>query len=283
MISIGGVNWYVYNNTLLPDIPPHEEVEVSFDVIRSFLNAKKFYFASWTSEFDSKKYYPFWYVIKDEKERLENYPKKVRYEIRKGLKNCVVSICKNPHSHVKDLYQVYRNAYRRYKNVYQGPISFDEFQKYILDYRQGDIWIVESKDRKIIAYMLTKHQIDKFGKLVVNYNVIKLHPEYLELYPSYALIFEANRYYLNEKGVLYVYDGRRSIGHETGIQDWLIKKFHFRKAYCKLNIIYRDDVRFLLRLLFPFRRFVYNFGKGIAKKLSVLLKYEEIRRQCEFY
>jgi len=87
-----------------------------------------------------------------------------------------------------------------------------------------------------------------------------------------------NRYYLNEKNFLYVSDGARSISHQTNIQDFLIEKFKFRKAYCKLNVIYKKDIEILVNTLYPFRELIYKNKNNLFQKLSVLLKQEEIRK-----
>ena len=135
---------------------------------------------------------------------------------------------------------------------------------------------------KIVAFCLTEEKVTRNGS-VVNYSVIKLHPDYLKGYPSYALIYEMNRYYLNEKNVLYVHDGARSLGHETNIHDWLIKKFRFRKAYAKLHVIYRKDIFFLVKVLYSFQSLFYKLETKIplVKKIAILLRHEDIKRRCE--
>jgi hypothetical protein len=115
----------------------------------------------------------------------------------------------------------------------------------------------------------------------INYSTIKFDPTYLKLYPSYALFYEMNRYYLNEQKNLYVNDGAKSISHDTNIQEFLEKKFNFRKAYCKLEIVYRFDIKILVSILYPFKQFIFNINNKIFKKLSVLLRHEEIRRSYE--
>ncbi len=87
-----------------------------------------------------------------------------------------------------------------------------------------------------------------------------------------------NKYYLNEKNFLYVSDGARSLSHQTNIQDFLIRKFRFRKAYCRLHIVYRKDIEFLVNVLYPLKNIIYKSNNKILQKIGVLLKHEEIRR-----
>lgn len=65
-----------------------------------------------------------------------------------------------------------------------------------------------------------------------------------------------NRYYLEELGVKYVNDGARSITEHSNIQPFLIDKFHFRKAYCRLQVKYQWWVGIVVKLLYPFRKLI---------------------------
>jgi len=142
-----------------------------------------------------------------------------------------------------------------------NAIEYDHFAVYM------------KKDNKMVAYSNNIVRNDQ-----VDYATIKFHPDYLRFYSSNALFFEMNRYYLNDCNKLYVNDGTRSIYHETNIQDYLIQKFNFRKAYCKLNVIYRWDIGSTVKLLYPFRGIFYNSQHKMLKKIGVLLKQEEIKR-----
>ena len=65
-----------------------------------------------------------------------------------------------------------------------------------------------------------------------------------------------NQYYLQEKGFRYVTDGARSITEHSHIQDYLIEKFHFRKAYCHLSVYYQWWLKIVVKLLYPFRKII---------------------------
>ena len=87
-----------------------------------------------------------------------------------------------------------------------------------------------------------------------------------------------NEYYLKEMNFDYINDGARSISHETNIQEFLIKKFKFRKAYCKLNVIYNLRIGFLVKLLYSFRLVLKLLNFEPFTKLNILLDQEKIRR-----
>ena len=127
------------------------------------------------------------------------------------------------------------------------PQNKETFQNEILTCENYDFWAVYDLEGVLIAY--SQNLIENNS---INYSTIKFHPKYLKLYPSYALFFEMNQYYLNENNFLYVNDGARSISHDTNIQTFLIDKFIFRKAYCKLHIVYRRDIALAVKVLYLF-------------------------------
>ena len=65
-----------------------------------------------------------------------------------------------------------------------------------------------------------------------------------------------NRHYLEERKVKYVNDGARTITNHSNIQNFLIEKFNFRKAYCRLEIKYKWWLDFAIECLYPFRKII---------------------------
>lgn len=277
-ILLGNVRWVSYHNVLIPKTDPHFEIRLDKSDLKFLLRETRAYFIRWTSGFDSSKAYPFWWVIKDEKEDkdLKNYPAKIRYEIKRGLKNnyCYFLNSKQMMEKIDKLYNIYISAFSRYKNAYVKPLKFNEYREYFLN-NPNDIWVVISKNKE----EYTAYAEVEIMKESVFYKDIKSIPKYLSDYPIYCLIYNMNRYYLNERGYSYVYDGTRSIGHETNIQDWLIKKFKFRRAYCKLHVSYRYDIKIMVKTLYPLRYLFYSCVHSVCSKISVLLRHEEIVRE----
>jgi len=179
-----------------------------------------------------------WYaVICDTFLDLNELPAKNRSEIRRGLKNCAVRMV-DAHLIAEQGYPVYVSAFKRYTGAQIKIITEHQFKKNVLLMKDfNDIrhyWGVFADD-KLIAY--SSNYI--YGTTEVNYATIKFHPDYLKLYPSYALIYAMNKYYLKEKSFEYANDGFRSILHQTNIQNFLIDKFGFKKACTNLNIAYK--------------------------------------------
>ena len=58
-------------------------------------------------------------------------------------------------------------------------------------------------DTMLMSYALdnglTRHGMDDLAFMHFDYSTIKFDPDYLSYYPSYALFFTMNQYYLNEK------------------------------------------------------------------------------------
>ncbi len=271
MIKYKEIKWYFYQGALLPKVQPYVNVVLSKKEQKELLKKSKAFFLRYTNEWDRQES-EFWYVIKDQKEDLESYKSKVRNQIKKGLKNCIVKKV-DRETIAKDGYEIYVSAMNSYKTDL-NIISEKKFCSNKKNLENYDTWAVYAKDTgKMIAYASNRIQNSS-----CNYTEIKFHPKYMKLYPSYALFYEMNHYYLNEKGMAYVDDGARSISHETNIQSFLIDKFKFRKAFVKLHVTYRWDIKLAVILLYPLRALIAKFSHPVLNKISVILKQEEIRR-----
>ena len=272
MIEYKNIKWYKYHGALLPRVAPHQEICLSKKEAKELLKKSSAYFLRYTNEWDRKDG-NFWYVIKDTQEGLDQYKSKIRNQIKRGLKNCIVEKVDKTIIANK-AYNTYIEAFKNY-STFIIPVSDEKFKNSILS-STDDFWAVYNKDGELIAYA---------NNIVENnmchYNSMKFHPEFLNLYPSYALIYTMNEYYLNHKKYRYVSDGARSISHDTNIQDFLIKKFNFRKASVKLNVAYRWDISILVNILFPIRGILKRINHSLITKILVLLKQEEIRRSYE--
>ena len=269
------VAWKYYHGALLPQSAPHIKIELTKEEETELLKLSQAYFLRYVSDWDREEESQFWYVIKDDFGGIEELSSNTRSKVRRGLKQCIVKKVDQTVI-ANEGYDVYRQAFKNY-NTYIKPTDKEAFIKMISASNKCDFWAVYKKDEdKMIAY--SQNFIEENS---VNYSTIKFHPEYLKLYPSYALFFTMNQYYLNEKNFLYVNDGARSISHDTNIQDFLIQKFKFRKAYCKLHIVYRWDVGSAVKVLYLLKLVIPQINSKIFNKVSVLLKQEEIRRSFE--
>ena len=207
----------------------------------------------WTDGFQLSDSISDWYsVICREHKALEDITDgKRRSELRRALRECDVRLVDAEEIALKG-YETYCAASLSYRNNYFIMPDEQEFRRRVMtDLPFGDVrdqWGVYC-DGKMVGF----GQNLLYDKIEVDYTQIKLHPLYLNRYSAYALIYKMNEYYLMQQGFQYVNDGFRSISHETGIQDFLIKKFGFEKAYTNLNVYYRPPIGQLLKIARPFR------------------------------
>ncbi len=174
-----------------------------------------------------------------------------RSKIRRGLKNCSVRQV--------EVQEIAQNGYETYcaalgnygKRADTLPTPEAFARRVMTDEPFGDIrhqWAVYHEGQ-----MVGFAQNLLYDKAEVDYTLIKLHPKYLNRYSSYALFYSMNEHYLSREGFQYVNDGFRSVSHETGIQEFLVKEFGFQKEKTGLHVYYRPPLGPLLKMARPFR------------------------------
>jgi len=266
------VNWVRYQGMLIPDIPPHQMVDLKRNECRNLLRNAQAHLVRWISDWDKPGKSHFWYIIKDVYKGLEEFSSNTRSKIRRGLKrNEVVRVDKQELK--KSGFDVYLSAFKRYETFIK-PMSQQKFCERIDQINVGeyDFWGVYNK-KQMIAYA----EVRKMGEMC-HLNIIKFHPDYMKQYPSYALFYSLIDYYLSMQHIKYISNGTRSLSHDTNIQDFLLQKFNFRKAYCSLNVCYSPIVKVVVMVLYPFRKLFKKIPVNLAQKLYALLNQEYVRR-----
>ena len=236
--------WRYYNHAFLPKCCPHEDVDTAAIKDGSVWRQKKgAYLARWTSDFDCGYETEWWYVIKDVSFDLETLKSKRRYEINKGQKFFEVRPIA-PQQYANALYNVQVAAFSAYPEKYRPTVDKGKF--------------IES-----VCKNWCEQNICIYGAFYRDTNELCGYA-YLDLQ--------------NKK--LYICDGERSILHETKFQDYLEKYFQFRKAYCKLNVVYNPKIKWFIKIAYPFRKLLLKFdGINIVHQLNGVLKMEEIVRK----
>lgn len=265
--------WREYQKMVIPVGPASLDYSITEEeakyLLSQFQNAL---LVRWTDGFnqvsDSK-----WYaVVLDKFHDLEDLASTNRSEVKRGLKNCVAERV-GASFLAANGYDVFISAFMRYKNVPVPKISKEDYRMRMLKLNNFDdivhFWGVFYKNH-LIAY--SENYI--YDDIEVSYSTIKFNPDYLRLYPSYALFYTMNRYYLKEQKVEYVNDGFRNILHKTNIQEYLLKKFYFKKRYTNLYVFYKPVLSTYLKITFPLR----NYLKKIHPKLEALYIMEEIKK-----
>ncbi|MCD8242174.1 MAG: hypothetical protein LUD73_07420, partial [Lachnospiraceae bacterium] len=112
----------------------------------------------------------------------------------------------------------------------------------------------------------------------IEYSVVKTDPEYLNTQVNAALAYYGLQRYM-KPGIRYILGGYRTMIHETNYQDYLLKNFGYRKAYCRLHIQYRPWMKALVSILYPWRNVIKKFSKNrLLYQVWCTLRQEEIHR-----
>ncbi len=267
--------WVYKQGALIPFLPPHKTVFLNDYDKKQLLNISRAYFIRYNSSFDVQQC-EFWYIVKDSYEDLNLLSSKMRNQIKKAQRIYFTKlIAKNL---IMELaYNVYLEASKRYK-TFEKIMTEEKFIQYIDSLsEQYEFWgVFEYDTNKLVAY--SQNFIDDESCF---YEEIFSTPESLKKYSSYVLFFDMNSYYMNSKKFKYVHDGSRSLSHNTSIHEFLETKFRFRKAYSKMEIVYRNDVKIIVKLLYPFRKIIKKINLNIFNRITVLLNHEKIRRSFE--
>ena len=269
------VQWQKYRGALLPLSAPHLNIKFNRWPMFLLVLKRSALFVRWTSDWDMSEVTEFWYVIKDSFTPLEKLTSKNRSEINRGLTNCEVKRV-DARCMTEQMYLIYKKAFDKYKS-YLAPLTWSCFERSIantsLD-KKVEFWgVFDRSSGKLIGYSSTV-----INGEVVDYSTAKFDPEFLGNYPSYALFYTMNKVYLVEMGCRYVSDGARNIAHDTDIQEHLIRKHGFRKAYCRLNVVYHPVIWIAVNFLFFFRKNFKNSHLPVLVKMASVLQQEEIRR-----
>lgn len=267
------IEWKRYHGTIVSTKPPH--IEPSQEDLDRARKMRGYRFISYVTDYDCEEELPWWYIVKDSPIILEEIPSNRRYKIKKGLRYVTVRKI-NCRDYGEELYSCYQKAQERYK-AHTGHISKERF----LENLRND------KNEYYGAFFLETNQLVAYIKNIVyedcvSLSVIKYDPDYLKYQVSAALTYCVVSDYINERHFQYVMDGHRAIRHKTNVQEYLEYYFGFRKAYCRLNLIYSPSMKVAVNSLYPFRKILDKIaGNGVfLNNIASVLKMEEIRRAC---
>lgn len=215
-----------------------------------------------TYDWDKKEESSFWYIIKDSFGGFDELPSKVRNQVRKSLKTYEfkrVSFEKME----KDGCELFNKSRERFGE--SEKITQEQWKMRLLRDNPSDFWIGYDYETRTPASFAINAIYDDY----VDYSTMGISPDFPNnTYPMYGLIYEMNRYYLEEKGLPFVCDGVRSITGHSNIQNVLEEKFKFRKAYCDLQVYYKPWLGVAVKLLFPFRKLIKH------PKVAAILRQE---------
>lgn len=273
-------DWKYYNHAMIPSTAPHiipDLTPVRDGSIWQNVEGKKPLLVRWTENFDCKYETNWWYIIQDRPFDLAEIKAKRRYEINKGLKNFHILRISDPNEYASQLFEIAHDAYLDYPDSYRPEINREGFIKSIQNWNTFDLYGAFTNDTNdLVAFaMLIPHEdYSDFAMM----KAMRIHEK---AGVNAALIFGVLEGYKDRfVNGYYICDGARSINHESAFQDYLEKYFLFRKAYCSLKIEYSRQIRYYVRILYPFRKLLIKMDKiGAFHQINSILKMEEIARQ----
>ena len=230
---------------------PHRERKLTSKEVLSLLSSGG-YMVRNTYDFDCLDQTEFYYVIKDYFGGFEELSAKMRNQIRRCFKTMFVRQISSD-TLLNEGYDVYKSATENYLITAKLPSKM-EFEDRVNRKEENEFWgCFDIVTGKMVAFSMNAVTDES-----CEFRTMKAIPEYQKQYAYYGLIYEMNRYYLEERGLKYVNDGARSITNHSNIQPFLIDKFNFRKAYCRLNIYYKWWLGIAIKILYPFRKLISN-------------------------
>ena len=243
----------LYRKAWRYDGPPHEEKRLQPSEWKALLRQGGLLVRN-TYDFDLPAETSFWYVIKDHYEPLEALKPRVRNKIRHALNFFDYRLI--PYEPFeKNVYPILEDTFAHYK-VKDRPMNREVFAHYLKECqeRHFDYWGIFKKGSEEMVGFCT---VNNWGDCC-EYGYSGIYAEYKSdgYYPFYGLYHSLDYYYLAERGFRYVSDSARTITNHSEIQDFLIRIFQFRKAYCHLDVHYRGWMRLAVKLLYPFRKHI---------------------------
>jgi len=267
--------WRKYNGVLIFNLSPHLEDDMSNvgELIRKTGSSM----ARWVTNFDCGIETDYWYIIKDSFAGIDEYSYNTRKSIRKGLRRLEVKQI-SKEILLNNGYEVYKQAFIAYKTLNKLKNKDVFIREIVALDEKWEFWgvFIKEDNSRMVGY-----SINYVGDDYSDFSITKFHPGFLKLRLSDALFFKMTEYYLGYRKLKYITGGSRNISHKTNIQLEYIRKFKFRKAFCKLNVHYNPFFKILVNILFPFRRLLKLFPINFFRKIVVVLKQESIRRNCK--
>ncbi len=238
----------------------------------------------WIEHWDHSKAFPFYGVIQDHYTDISDLKGQVRYEVKRAQKKYhFVELSLS--DILNEGYSIYCSAFNTYK-TFLKPLSYKDFAKSIRNDLYGEknyskyFGVREIYSKALVCYAYGVHYSEG------NYfdlKVVKFDPKHKKYNISELLFHEISKYLLLKNKLNFIFDGFVSVAHQSKIQEYLMRKFNYRRAYCKLCIYYKFHIRLFIFTVFPFRRIIKIIGKyfTIFHKLSILLLQEELSRNCK--
>lgn len=273
--------WEYYNHALVPTLPPHIDPDISWmkdsDRWKEYAGGKMPLFARWVSDFDCSEETEWWCIIKDTPFDIMSLKSNRRSLITRGLKRVDVKVI-IPADYAEQMSNILVKEWKYYDDSY-GEVNdrqklTDDFKKLTMkNLGNAEYLGAFLKDTNTMIGYAIYNLFDDW----IEYSVVKTDPEYLNTQVNAALAYFGVERYMRP-GIKYIHGGWRTMIHESNYQEYLMKNFGFRKAYCKLHIQYRPLMQLAVNVLYPLRGMIKNVKNKWIYTVWCALQQEEIRR-----
>ena len=209
-----------------------------------------------TYSFDQKEESDFWYIIKDSFGGMEELTSNNRRKIRRAQKHFEYK--KVDKSIIRTQgYEIIKEALDDYP-IKDRRINQSKFDGFLDSWTEEnhDFWgAFDINNQRLVGFIVVRLYDN-----ACFYDLVMVSPDYKHnaTYPYYGFFYRLNEYYLGEKHFTYVTDGSRSVTEHSSVHGFLEHNFKFRKAYCKLKMIYKWWFGIAVRVLLPFRKIIRN-------------------------
>ena len=250
---------------------PHLKENLSRADVRKMVRRRKAWGAVWNYAWDLDG--PWYCYVCDtagyDIDKIKS--KNSRKTIRRSLERCTVRKVE-PDWLAEHGYETHVSAAARYENF--QVVSREEFARDLraLDADPGLLLYGVFVEQALAAYGIAR----EFGQ-TVRFSIAEFDPQYSQAKPMYALYYTLASECLNH-GFTDIDAGWRPFVHDTNIEEFF-RRMGWRQAPCRIDLELAWPVRFLLRLLRPFREPLRSVLPGrYWAMLEGLLVAQEVAR-----
>ena len=262
--------YVLYRNAWRFAGPPHEETKLDQESVSNLLRLGGFLVRN-TYDFDCLTETHFWYVIKDDFADLDNLSGNTRRKVKRSTEHLEFKQIGIELLRTKG-FNILKATYDDHA-VNDRRLTTKNYQEYLdsCEKETYDYWgIFDKESGQLVGFCTVWLWPDacEIGKIAV----LPTYKRQSSAYPYYGLFYSLCQHYLQARHYRYITDGSRTITEHSQIQDFLIEHFHFRKAYCRLNVHYKEWMKIAVKTMYPFRKTIS------LPRIKAILNMEAMQR-----
>lgn len=273
IVEAGGLYWQNYKGILLPAYLPHAVPAGIPASAPHALKTSNALLARWTEHFGQAADSGWWFVIRDGAYSRKTLSSNTRSKLSRGSRRLEARPISLDEMLLKG-YDVCKEAVSRYGRVEFLPSrkAFSARVEAAALHPSSMEFFGVFRDGKLLAF--SENHVQDGGVFLES---IWYDPSGLKDYSSYVLMDAILEEYLVHREFRYVSDGSRSIYHETGVHEFLVEKFGFRRAHANMHVMYSTAFALIMRMSRPLKGLAASLGNRFP--LGSLRKFEALHFQ----